>query len=162
MRTILEKYDLQHLDETDIGKMKKHQWKKIVKEKIAKHLQRKLKEQQQTHEKIRDLEHYGKKDYINEMPSRIASLALSYRLKMIGLNAYYRGSDGDVACPLCGCIREDYSHFTECSVLSQSEGLKIDDLYSNGTNRITRAEIIIEERLKQRERFLQSKSAAWS
>ena len=121
MRTILEKYDLQHLDESDIVKMKKHQWKKIVKERIARYLQRKVKEQQQTHEKIRDLEHYGKKDYIDELPSRIASLALRYRLKMLGLNAYYRGSDGDVACPLCGYVREDYGHFAECSALSGSE-----------------------------------------
>ena len=47
-------------------------------------------------------------------------------------------------------------HFAECSALSGSEELKIDDLYSNNTDRITRAVIIIEERLKQRERILQS------
>ena len=127
-----------------------------MKERIARYFRRKLKEQQQTHEKIRDLEHYGKKDYIDEMPSRIASLALRYRLKMLGLNAYYRGSDGDVACPLCGYVREDYGHFAECSALSGSEELKIDDLYSNNTDKFTRAVIIIEERLKQRERILQS------
>ena len=124
-------------------------------------LTEKAKKQQQTHEKIRDLEHYGKKDYISEMPSRMASLALKYQLKMIGLNAYYKGNDGDVACPLCGCVREDYSHFAVCSVLSGSEELKI-DLYSNDTDRITRAVIIIEGRLKQRELFLQSKTAACS
>ena len=85
------------------------------------------------------------------MPSKMASLVLTYHLKLIGLNAYYRENDRDVACPLCGCVREDYSHFAVCSVLGRSEELKIDDLYSNYTDRITREVILIEERLKQRD-----------
>ena len=108
--------------------------------------------------KVCDISKFEKKNYLEEMKSQSAKLAIKYRLKMNNLAYHYKNNKADMCCPLCKEDRDDMSHLTTCEAYRHiNSRLKISDLYSDETDSISRATEAIRERMEHRETQLLTK-----
>ena len=100
---------------------------------------------------------FEKKNYLEEMKSQSAKLAIKYRLKMNNLAYHYKNNKTDMCCPLCK-DRDGMNHLTTCeSYRHINSGLKISDIYSDETDSISRATEEIREGMEHRETRLLTK-----
>ena len=98
------------------------------------------------------------KNYLDEMSSRSAKLAIRYRLKMNNLAYHFKNNKTDLCCPLCSKDRDDMNHLAVCeSYRHMDNRLNLRDLYSSETDDVCRATEAIRERMEYRETQLLTK-----
>ena len=127
-------------------------------QKIQSKLQKQLNIEKVKKGKVCDIPKFEKKNYLDEMKSQSAKLAIKYRLKMNNLAYHYKNNKTDMCCPLCKEGKDDMNHLTTCeSYRHINSRLKISDLYSDETDSISRATEAVRERMEHRETQLLTK-----
>ena len=108
--------------------------------------------------KVCDIQKFEKKNYLDEMSSQSAKLAIRYRLKMNNLAYHFKNNKTDLCCPLCSKDRDDMNHLSVCeSYRHMDNRLTLRDLYSSETDDVCRATEAIRERMEYRETQLLTK-----
>ena len=103
-------------------------------------LQNELENASEVNKKLRDIKIFGKKEYIDSLESRMARLAIKYRLNMTQLATNYKVASTNMCCPLCKRGEDNYEHMTKCSEYGQMDKiLKLSDLYSEDVQEVKRA-----------------------
>ena len=124
----LEMLDI-NINEDEIMKLKKNQFKRIVKEKALKVALKYLLQQKDNKSKLSKLSYKSLKiqPFLeSKMFSRDeASYLLALRTRTVrGVRGDFRGMYPDTTCPLRGCAEEDtLSHVLVCQVLAQHRGV---------------------------------------
>ena len=89
-------------------------------------LQNELESASEVNKILRDIKIFGKKEYIDSLESRMARLAIKYRLNMTRLSTNYKAANTNMCCPLCKREEDNYEHITKCSEYM--------DKWTNGQN----------------------------
>ena len=146
------------MEDEQIGALSKLSWKTIVNRKIQAKLQEQLNMERVKKGKVCDIQKFEKKNYLDEMSSQSAKLAIRYRLKMNNLDYHFKNNKTDLCCPLCSKDRDDMNHLAVCeSYRHMDNRLKLRDLYSSETDDVCRATEAIRERMEYRETQLLTK-----
>ena len=151
IKTIKQKYKLNGISDNELGAMSKAKWKNIAKKAIQNELQNQLENASEVNKKLRDIKIFGKKAYIDSLESRLARLAIKYRLNMTRLFTNYKAANTNMCCPLSKREEDNYDHVTKCSEYGQMDTiLKLSDLYSEDVQEVKRATEAIKEGMVHR------------
>ena len=102
------------MEDEQIGALRKLSWKTIVNRKIQAKLQEQLNIEKVKKGKVCAIQRFEKKNYLDEMSSQSAKLAIRYRLNMNNLAYHFKKNKTDLCCPLCGKDRDDMNHLAVC------------------------------------------------
>ena len=151
IKTIKQKYKLNNISDNELGAMSKAKWKNIVKKAIQNELQNELESASEVKKKLKDIKIFGKKEYIDSMESKMARLAIKYRLNMSRLATNYKAANTNMCCPLCKREEDNYEHMAKCSEYRQMDKiLEVSDLYSEDVREVRSATEAIKERMDYR------------
>ncbi len=120
----------------DPSKMKKNEWKKLMKDNITKKVKQEAKNKQQTLTKLRFIGEHDRQNYVTELNSNDVRDALRIRLNM---TTYLGGNTGkETTCMLCKEGTETTEHVFECKAIDNIHRLKTEDLRQNDTDKMAK------------------------
>ena len=105
--------------------------------------------------KIANIETFERKEYLTELKSEDARVAIKSRLMMLILTTNYKNGKANLDCPLCEEDEDTLSHMTRCRKYSHlASSLYTDGLFSSETMNIHKATIAIKDRMQIRAQLL--------
>ena len=109
-------------DDSKAGKLSKQQWKRVVKEAIHQHCEKKLKDDMQLYSKLRDSpmidETFERQTYLKELNLADARIKFSLRSSMVNCKMNYRSDGENMAtlwkCSSCETFIDSQAHLKWC------------------------------------------------
>ena len=147
------------IEEDQIIKIKKEQWKKMVKTKIWEKENQETTEEIQRGKKCQLIKNKENKikQYIIYLDKEDAMTILLARLDMIDLKTNYKGMYKDVLCTLCEKEKETLQHITTCSKNEKRTNIDINEMLSSeDLHCLKTAAKIVQETLEARLQKLES------
>ena len=108
-----------------IKSMEKHEFKRIVKQKIEKKAKMKLEEKKLSHSKVMHLkhEHFGIQKYLKQSKIQISieerQLIFKLRSKVTNVKMNFRGMYDELTCQVCKIGNETQEHLLECKEIKK-------------------------------------------
>ena len=104
-----------------IKALSKRKLKNILKSRIAKRLERLIKEEAKTKTKLRFCSDFRREKYTmkGNLNFQTAKNIMKLRLNMLELKNNYKGQSSDVKCDLCGTENDTTEHLFECITIKQ-------------------------------------------
>ena len=155
IKIIKQKYNLENYSDEEIGNLSKYCWKKTVDRAIRTKLRIELESMRKEKSKIANIETFERKEYLTELKSEDARVAIKSRLMMLNLATNYKNGKANLDCPLCEEEEDTLSHMTYCRKYSHLDSsFYTDDLFSSETVNILKATIAIKDRMQIRAQLL--------
>ena len=126
IKVTCEKYGIEL---ENIRTWSKYQCKRIVKERIREHILELFQESKQEMTKLRFIEEFGKKKYLEELDYKDSITVLKTRLNMIETKGNYRGKFSEnLLCQICKNDRDTTEHLFVCQSFHERLYMRSEDM----------------------------------